>query len=312
MIRVRFCEYACITFMLTREYYIMHITYKPSREISSNIYADMRSWIMRVSTISMPVAFFFLFLPPVFAQAFSSSGYTAERKLPPGMIVSQVTGDDQLVELANRDNAENLLGVVVESDQSLFQVSSQENNVQVVTNDITEVLVTDSNGTVQTGDYITASNIDGIGIKADEDHDTVVGVARGDFSDPDVRSVETGEGGTEEIALAPVSIMVQVGDNPVAGSQSSFLPEFIQGSANALAGEPVAPARIILSLLVITSGFIGSLILLYGAVSSTIISIGRNPLSDKSIYSGLLRMISVTFGIILITSGLGYVIITVG
>ncbi len=268
------------------------------------------SWAVQAGMILVPVGF--LFFQPIFAQAFSSSGYTAERNIPPGMIVSQAANDDQFVELANLDNTENLLGAVVENDDSLFQVSSEENNVQVVTNDITRVLVTDSNGTIQTGDYVTASSIDGIGIKADESHDKVLGIARGDFSSPEVRTIETEEGDTREIAVTRIPVMIQVDDNPAAGNQSSFLPDFIQGSANALAGEPVAPARIILALLVITGGFVGSLVLLYGAVSSTIISIGRNPLSNKSIYAGLFRMIAVAFGIILLASGLGYVIVIAG
>ncbi|PSO43746.1 hypothetical protein BRC20_00230, partial [Candidatus Saccharibacteria bacterium QS_8_54_8] len=89
------------------------------------------------------------------------------------------------------------------------------------------------------------------------------------------------------------------------------LPNFVQGAANTVAGQPVAPGRIIIALLVVAGGLVGAMVLLYGAVSNTIISIGRNPLSNKSIYAGLFRMVIIALIIILLSQALGYAIITV-
>lgn len=244
----------------------------------------------------------------VSAEEFSA-GYKAEHDLPTGMVVSLKSEQERSVEPASQENIDNLLGVIVGGSKSLFQISSQESNVQIVTNGQTEVLVTDTNGAVKEGDYVTVSGIVGIGIKADQDHSKVVGKALENFSDADTRTVETSNGDTRDIAVARIPVMVQIGGNPDLAVEESFLPDFVQGAANELAGEPVPPARIILAMVIITGGIIGSMVLLYGAVSSTIISIGRNPLSDKSIYAGLFRMVLIALAIVSLASVIGYLIV---
>lgn len=249
-----------------------------------------------------------VFIGSVSAQDFSS-GYKSEVSLSAGMVVSLVSEQERLVEPANEDNIDNLLGVVVSGNDSLFTVSSQESNVQVVTGGVTKMLVTDTNGEIGQGDYVTASAINGVGKKADSDHAKVVGKAQGNFADYDVRTVATQDSQRGPISVARMPVLVQIGGNPQMRVEESILPGFVQESANTLAGEPVAPARIIMAIIVIVGGLAGSMVLLYGAVSNTIISIGRNPLSDKSIYAGLFRMILVALAIILFSNAIGYAII---
>ncbi len=228
------------------------------------------------------------------------------------MAVSFVSEDARTVEPANSSNIDNLLGVVVGGSGSLLTISSQESNVQVVTSGVTDLLVTDENGAIEDGDYIAISSIEGVGRKSQRSDRRVIGVARGDFSDPTVQTVRTETGETREVAIARIPVLIQVGGNPSAAEQESFLPGFIQEGANALAGEPVAPARILIAMMIITGGIVGSMVLLYGAVSSTIISIGRNPLSTASIYAGLARMITIAVGIILLSVAIAYLIVVGG
>lgn len=248
---------------------------------------------------------------PAEAQDFSS-GYQTEETLPAGMIVSLVGEEAETVEPTNSANMEDMLGVVVSGSSSIFQVTSGESNAQVVTSGFSEVLVTDVNGEVVDGDYITASEINGIGMLAGEENSHVLGQAQGDVRDSATRTVETEAGDTREVMVGRVPVIIKVGANPEIADQETPLPGFIQGAANELAGEPVAPVRIMIALVIITGGLIGSTVLLYGAVSSTIIAIGRNPLSNKSVYAGLVRMILISTAIILFSVALGYVVVAVG
>ena len=241
-----------------------------------------------------------------------SSGYSSEFTLPAGMAVSLDPEQDGVVEPASKATIDDLLGVVVGGSDSVFAVTSGESNVQVVTSGLTNLLVTDENGDIEQGDFVTVSEINGIGMKADREHSKIIGTAQADFSDPSVRTVETEDGERRDAAVARIPVVIQVGGNPQAAEEDTPLPGVLQGFANELAGEPVAPARIIIALAVISGGIVGSMVLLYGAVSSTIISIGRNPLSDKSIYAGLARMVVISLGIILFSVALGYLIVVAG
>lgn len=274
--------------------------------MEGDILRRISNWLLNINIAAILVAVSLSY--PVLAEEFSV-GYKADYDLPTGMVVSLLSDEEGAVEPANQDNIDDLLGVVVGGGTSLFQISSQESNVQVVTDGKTEVLVTDVNGVIEAGDHITVSSINGIGVKADDEDRKIVGKAIEDFKRPDTRTVETDSGDMRDIAVARIPVMTQIGGNPDLATRDSFLPDFVQNSANALAGEPVEPARIVLALLIITGGVVGSMVLLYGAVSSTIISIGRNPLSDKSVYGGLARIVLIAVVIILLTSGVGYLII---
>lgn len=246
---------------------------------------------------------------PGSAQDFSS-GYTSESPVSAGMAVSLVSEENKVVEPTHRENIDDVLGVVVSGSESLFTVTSEESNVQVVTSGVAKMLVTDTNGAIQRGDYITASSVEGIGMKADDDHGKVIARAREDFAEVDTRTVEVEEE-PRTVSVARIPVAIQIGGNPEAKVTDSPLPGFLQGTANTLAGQPVSPARIIISLVIVAGGLVGSMVLLYGAVSSTIISIGRNPLSNKSIYAGLFRMVLIALMIVLISLVLGYGVITI-
>ncbi len=247
---------------------------------------------------------------PVFAQEFSS-GYQSEASVSAGMAVSIVSEQNKTVEPTHRGNLSNVLGVVINGSDSLFAVTSQESDVQVATQGVTEMLVTDTNGAIQEGDYITASEVNGIGMRADDDHSIVIARAREDFGSVEARTIQTAGEESRTISVVRIPAVIQIGGNPNAKQTDSPLPGFLQSTANTLAGQPVSPARVIIALVVVAGGLVGSMVLLYGAVSNTIISIGRNPLSDKSIYAGLFRMVLIALVIILMSQALGYVIITV-
>ena len=75
----------------------------------------------------------------------------------------------------------------------------------------------------------------------------------------------------------------------------------LRRASEAIAGKPVSPARVYISIIVLlaAAAIAGSLI--YSAVRSSVIAIGRNPLSKRSIIRGLFQVVII--GILVFLSG---------
>jgi hypothetical protein len=99
--------------------------------------------------------------------------------------------------------------------------------------------------------------------------------------------------------LIPVQVNVTYFVVPES-QPKTFLPAFLQQVANSVAGREVAAIRVLISLLILILGFISSGILLYSSVQSSIISIGRNPLSKDAVHKSLLQVGIMAAGILLV------------
>src|SRR5690606_23527601 len=87
-----------------------------------------------------------------------------------------------------------------------------------------------------------------------------------------------------------IKIDINIMQNPLAKS-AAVTPEWLGAIGQAIAGKTVSPARLYISagMLLIGSFIAGAV--LYSGIRSSIIAIGRNPLSKKSILRGLLQVI---------------------
>src|SRR5690349_3509958 len=133
---------------------------------------------------------------PVAAQnnvsaAISQGFQTSETSIRAGALVSFERGNSARVELANRERVEQLAGVV--SDRPLIALSSGSSETQVVTQGVTSVLVSTVNGDIKAGDKITASPINGVGMKA-ESSTQVIGTAQEDLSSKQTQEVTIANG----------------------------------------------------------------------------------------------------------------------
>lgn len=249
------------------------------------------------------IAWLFLSVPHTGAQntaAISQGFQTNETDLTPGAIVSIEPGTEGRAQLGNTDRLEYLLGVIGENP--LVALSSNTTEIQVVTSGVTPTLVSNINGDVQSGDKITASPINGVGMKATASSQ-VIGTAQEDFTNIQTSELtindREGQGQVVRVGLLPVQVNVTyyvVQEE----KDTSFLPEFVQQIANAVAGREVSVVRVLIALLVLLLGFISAGILLYSAVQSSIISIGRNPLSEGAVQKSLIRVGLTAFGILLV------------
>ena len=125
-----------------------------------------------------------IILAPAVAGAITpiTQGYLTKDRAPLGAIVSLQKDSTDYVSTASTKNASNILGVVVGEGNSLLTLSDgRANQIQVATSGVVQVLVSDINGGIKSGDAITASPIEGVGMKATT-NSKVVGIAQEDLS----------------------------------------------------------------------------------------------------------------------------------
>lgn len=251
---------------------------------------------------------------PVWAQsnsAIAQQFQTNDRDVVPTSLVSLQTASSNAVELGSTDNLERLAGVV--GNSPLIELSEGKSGVQVVTSGLTLALVSDLGGRVVAGDKITGSPIAGVGMKAGR-NTVVVGTAQAklDIAQAKTRTVtdKAGKQVTVHIGLVPV----QVGVAFYSGANDpgeAFVPPFLQGLANDIVGRNVAPLRVLLAALTILLIIIVVSVLLYAAVRSSLVSIGRNPLSQGAVRKGLLDVGLAVAVLMVLGGGLAYLLLVV-
>ncbi len=241
---------------------------------------------------------------PLQAQTLTQ-GYGADEVLQRGMIVRLKADDATKVEALKFEEGDNMHGVVVDANDAPVTISSEGQKVFIATIGRFDVLVSDQSGPINSGDYITISSLNGIGMKAGDSEPVVIGRATASFDGKNgvisTAQVKRGDG-NESVNIGRVQIDVGVTRNPLLKAAEPNLPGFLKKAAEAIAGKDVSPARAYVSVAVflITAAIAGSL--MYGGVKSGIISIGRNPLSKKSIVRGVLQVILT--GLIIFISGI--------
>jgi hypothetical protein len=239
----------------------------------------------------------------------SVSAHAADTSLQYGTIVQLIDQDAKRVAPANNKDLSRMYGVVVDPHQLSLTLSTPalENEAQVATSGTFSVLVSTQEGPIKSGDYITMSAIDGVGMKAGDfrTHNIVLGRAGADF---DSKSSSIGqvtlsyEGGsdTETVQLGLIPVAINIQRNPNDRSTKANLPEFLERLGQAIAEKQVSPFRIYLSLFIVGITVTIALIMLHSGVKTALISVGRNPLSKKSIFRGLLEVILTSFLVLII------------
>lgn len=230
---------------------------------------------------------------PLSAQSVTQ-GYSADSVLQRGMVVSLSENDTSKVEPVNRENQTRIHGVVVAPNDSTFTLSETEEKTYVATVGKFETLVSTEAGTINAGDFVAVSSIPGIAMKAGERDAFTVGKAVEVFDGSEAIFNETLTntlGDTQQVAIKRIIVDVSVGPNPLLRPEDSTLPEFLKSATEAIAGKKVSAVRVYIGLVIIAaaSGVSGSL--LFSGVRSAVISIGRNPLSKKSVTRSVIQIV---------------------
>lgn len=220
-----------------------------------------------------------------------SMSFAAKEDLKTGSIVSLERAGGETIVSANPNNAERILGVVVDVDKSLVAVDPESNKEQVATTGNASVLVSTVNGGINKGDLVTASPFNGIGMKA-VGPGYVLGTALEGFTPASKaavkQQVQNKNGETSEIAVGYIQVDLSPRYAGEAGAELNGAQQWVRS----LTGRTVSMTRVIISLIIAVATIIAVVVLVYASIFGSIISIGRNPLAKQSIFQALSRVLA--------------------
>ena len=236
-------------------------------------------------------------------------GYASDGTVQSGTIVELTDKATRKVATLPSKDISSMFGAVVNRGDLTFTVGSDtlQNEVYVATSGTYNVLVSNQNGAIKSGDYITISAVNGVGMKADtrDKEPVVLGQAAGNFDgktnvvgEVPLKNTDGSSASTAKLGLIPVAINIK--PNPLVKSTKVNLPPFLQKVGQEIAQHQVSEVRIIISVIITGLSIIISLTVLYSGVRNSIISIGRNPLSRGTIFRGLIEVILAGFLILII------------
>lgn len=257
-----------------------------------------------VAAVSLATLIFLSTAGPVLAQTVLQ-GYASDEMLQKGMLVTLKKDDQTKVQAVTDETIADLKGVVADANDSPVTLSGDGRKVFVASTGSYEVLVSNENGKIEQGDYITGSSLNGIAMKAGDIQSVVLGRAVGKFEGGgDSIGKSTAKSG-DTVSFGRIQVDIGIGKNPLQKTPiKDKVPDALQKLTTTIAEKPVSTLRIYLALvvLVVTAMVAGTT--LFSGVRSTVISIGRNPLSKGIIFRGLFQVLLLSL-IIFITGLFG-------
>lgn len=237
-----------------------------------------------------------------------SQGYSTKESIPMGSIVSLEDNSNDHVIASTHKTSDGIIGVVIGNNNSVIALSNgQENQVQVATSGVVSVLVSNINGTIKKGDQITSSPIKGVGMKANSNV-KVVGVAQTNPINNKKETYKDTSGNDKTVKLSEISVLVNV-TYYFKEPEKTVIPNSIQYLANAIAGKAVEPLPIIISGAIFIITIIVVVSIIYSMIKNSIVSIGRNPMSQSAVYRDLVQLSLLVVGILAVALISIYVIL---
>lgn len=278
-----------------------------------NEHKNVNGKIVKISQLIISVTFSIAAIlavaAPVFAVDYgggSVQGYSAERPIDYGTIVTLADRDQRRVAVVSQSELQNMFGVVVDPQILPIRLSSEglQNETYVAVSGTYNVVVSNQGGDINAGDYITLSSLNGVGMEAGTEEASVFGRAVGSFNENSVirgsAQVKDVDGNLiSEVKLGSIPITIEIQSNPNEKSTEVNVPEVLKRVGQAIAEKEVSAIRIYISMAITAVSLITALVVLYVGVRSSVISIGRNPMSKKSILRALLEII-LTSAVILV------------
>jgi hypothetical protein len=218
-------------------------------------------------------------LLPVAALALITQGYHYSGTILDGGLVAADPKDAASVVLASAANSDKMIGIMVPPGSSEITIS-----------------------------YVTASDIAGVGAKATRSG-RVIGVAEDDFTGLEAGDAKTTVKG-KQVALGQIPVSLYVGTVDISSNGSGAqVPASLEHLAETVAGHQVSAIRLILAVVILVGGLVSVAVILYGAVSNSFLSIGRNPLAKHSVYQGLLQVSALALGLLALCAFTMYLVV---
>jgi hypothetical protein len=260
--------------------------------------------IMLASLLSIAA----LLVPAVAAAQAVTQAYTAAGDLQQGMIVKLTDKDTSKVEVVTPATVTHMQGVVVAPNAApvtLSPTTPAGQQVYVATSGKYKVLVSDQNGPIKSGDYISISSLAGVGMKADSSVSVVLGKATANLDNKTIIGSTNLSGSPQKVNLALVPVEIAISHNPLANGAANSPNEWLERTAETIANRHVNPVRLYTALAILVISLVVGVSILYSGIRSSLTSIGRNPLARASILRNLL--VVVLSGLLVVVIGLGAV-----
>lgn len=231
------------------------------------------------------------------ARAIAKGYATTDSGLRSGMVVSLVSSSgsaQSTVTRATRDNQAKVVGIATMVHDQLLAVGSSRDDVYIQDEGTIRAYVSDIDGAPKRGDVLSMSPVAGVLMKGSASTYNIA-VAESDFEAKTAESYHllNGSAGSTRIGLVEVNLD---GKGLVSLKQDrSQLGEF----ANKLTGKNVSDVRVLVSLAVFLLVLFVEGVIIYGAVSSAIRSVGRNPLAKTAITKELFRVGAIASAVLL-------------
>lgn len=240
----------------------------------------------------------FSLAPAGASSANISRSYKTNSSIPNGSLVSLDVNKSDYVEAANTSNASRLLGVAVNSDDSLLAVDATAGNTQVATSGTASVLVSDLNGDIKVGDQITVSPFDGVGQKQTSEG-RVIGLAQTGFSANTSGAVtqnvtdKSGKSHVIHIGFVRVNIGAGISNSSIPAGDASL--NALQKLVKSVTGRAISTWRAAIALVIVLVAAAALISLTYAAIYGSIISVGRNPLGAPAVFRTLRSVLLMAF-----------------
>lgn len=257
---------------------------------------------------------FMLILLPVttFAANISTKVQINDTTVVSGVAVAytvETANGVRVVERTQLDSAPKFAGILTTKTSNLVELNNGGGNVFITTTGDVTALVSDVNGPVKKGDYVTTSKISGVLMKSDVNSPIVVGQALVDYSTEGQEGIvvqdDSGKKYDAHVKSLNISLDVQ-GQSAINDATSSTA---LQSIGYAITGRTLSNWQIISSFVIILLLIVLEGSIIYAAVYSSIRALGRNPLAHSAIYRQLFQVILVVISVLLFGVAVIYAII---
>ena len=256
--------------------------------IITNMHTKTRQYSI-FTTLAIAVCFL-LSSANVFALTESiSNPYKTATTIKVGSVVSLSTTEQNEVVPANTTNGQRLVGVTVTNQQSVLAVNDANNTTQVVSSGVAETLVSTINGSISIGSQVSVSPLSGVA-EGDDPGERVVGIAEAAFNSSTSGAVSQSVYDTghhlHTIYVGYIPVLIAVNSDTTNNSNGGFINSYRSLLSN-FAGRTVSNTVLLLVALISVITLVTIIVLIYGAITAGLISLGRNPLAKGSILASV-------------------------
>ncbi len=261
--------------------------------------AFINGWV-RILLLSL----FMLISAPTHALGLAQGYFTDDISLQPGMAVQlssneNIDAEEVNVERATIEGAERVIGLSAMPEDSFVVIANGNQKVFVQTSGEASALVSDVNGEVKKGDQLTISPLKGILMKANPtDPGIRFGTALEDFPTTfETYPIDGGVSGLDEAKVA--SMRINLDGRSFANQKDDNISPLAQ-LGRSVAGKDIGEIRVLIALVIFLIVLIAEGTIIYGAISSAITAMGRNPLAGGAIKSELFRVLLVAVIVLIV------------